>query len=1413
MYGWNPASHSTPLDRPLRTGSIGNLPRVSDLSAISGSPDRRTFSPIKTEPGTSLLLQSSSSSPLRSFGSSPHGSSLAAQVGANQLNQTISGHYVTARSPVSLLAPRSDDDMDHGFPMHMDNDSLEFPSFSNKDRVDLQQASLHLEECIKKDLAKADIADQLVATNAGLPQVPSASGSHPDDYVASDVPHFRVSQEFPVHDVITAEINANTSGFSSLGTFPELQMAWVALDTKLYVWPWKDPAKTTCIEYPEFVTAVGLLPTWSPDLMYLGAQYCIVAATLTEILFSKVTLTGVQHVIETRRFVLRASTNDQRLCKIQCTKQGRVFFGNVEGHVSELQNIKQTMFTKWLWFGPRLANCTLAVYERIACAVPGFHLLFRKEPVVQMILDDTRKILYTLRKDNNVDLYDLGIDGTSGVRHIHLSFQNIVNQALPLLRNVDRLQIKQIISIHPVDTWESARYAFFLLTSAGLRLYFAVSASGLGDRPREFLLGHIRFPPGHNPSTPVSQITTHLNLSNSYSLDGTVLMIAPDDREDQDNIISCSNDLHIYEEKYRESVSVMEVPYHIEHLSELPQHADDSLILRLRSLALNQLTSSRKHIIALTAKKCYILEKSYPVDIMEKMLRTHSPMSAPMREFIESMPPFHSCFLALHLACTTNSTEVQRLATKILRVYGGEPVFENQLPLNGRMVQQPSQTATSPIIFSAKHDAFFYLVGRILGPLWGINPFVFGAEYKGSVAWITGIPASDIPLFIEQLSLVKRYLETNWNELFYPGRASTRHGMPSEDAITAINATKVEMTSIKSLAAILERTIQILKLWEFLLQEGLSQILDYVSRAFSKETLMQVTFPDLLNSPTGSSILQGIIKAIHQRYIDEGTDTESILRISSTIQELCPKLFDADDAVTMKVLTLINQAKASGDNTEALSILDSALNSIRGSATIMGLQEILDRLRECEFYEAMVELCCLAALQSDPQNYAIRFIVNNESQSDTLGKIAMERRQKYYFIIAKVLSDLDVLASGSSGSSSGTQQRKPAEMRRKLEYILDWIYTQSNDVLLHFSVFEWCFSMQLDQYAMASGSPYLKDYLFRKLASFPPADVEGIVRFLKLVADCCERSGDKWTAAKALFQLAVHETARIPITERVDYLLKIDFLCQPMEIQNSLPDLSEFLITVRTHRTLASVQKDIYLHVDGKDFDVAVTPDAMNRVMYELLDVNKLFQLVTEINMPQWTLVILGICGEPPNSRLIVHTWGKFFQNAIEFGERRQISRDALIALITEEIIRVRSHLSNSDQYCTLESVLEGFEKKYASTRRSLEDPVFVFDCIHQGLGQSIMDIIDVYHKLFGRYTADIVMSPHLLRVHIFIVNNVMGNTLSRSLPKDKRKVILGHYSRCLDSYLKVAMRLQLADENILIELQQTCKAVSDWMN
>lgn len=108
---------------------------------------------------------------------------------------------------------------------------------------------------------------------------------------------------------------------------------------------------------------------------------------------------------------------------------------------------------------------------------------------------------------------------------------------------------------------------------------------------------------------------------------------------------------------------------------------------------------------------------------------------------------------------------------------------------------------------------------------------------------------------------------------------------------------------------------------------------------------------------------------------------------------------------------MIDKTKQGLDGAASLAMLENALELVRPNATIFGLKEILERLTEKGFYEAAVELCGLAALQSDPQNYAIRHAIDNEIPASVAGKTALEQRLRYYGMITKILSDLETMAS------------------------------------------------------------------------------------------------------------------------------------------------------------------------------------------------------------------------------------------------------------------------------------------------------------------------------------------------------------------------------------------------------------------
>lgn len=68
--------------------------------------------------------------------------------------------------------------------------------------------------------------------------------------------------------------------------------------------------------------------------------------------------------------------------------------------------------------------------------LPSFLTYAITEPsaIVELAIDNTRGILYTLSENNSIELYDLGSDGKSTSRIVSLSHSNLEHQVSKLLK-------------------------------------------------------------------------------------------------------------------------------------------------------------------------------------------------------------------------------------------------------------------------------------------------------------------------------------------------------------------------------------------------------------------------------------------------------------------------------------------------------------------------------------------------------------------------------------------------------------------------------------------------------------------------------------------------------------------------------------------------------------------------------------------------------------------------------------------------------------------------------------------------------------------------------------------------------------------------------------------------------------------
>ena len=86
--------------------------------------------------------------------------------------------------------------------------------------------------------------------------------------------------------------------------------------------------------------------------------------------------------------------------------------------------------------------------------IPSFiNAAFSEEdPLVQMVQDETRHILYTRSEKGTIQVYDLGTDGQAMARVAAINTSTIVQSAANIARTVNRSSFKSLFCIALIES-------------------------------------------------------------------------------------------------------------------------------------------------------------------------------------------------------------------------------------------------------------------------------------------------------------------------------------------------------------------------------------------------------------------------------------------------------------------------------------------------------------------------------------------------------------------------------------------------------------------------------------------------------------------------------------------------------------------------------------------------------------------------------------------------------------------------------------------------------------------------------------------------------------------------------------------------------------------------------------------------
>jgi nuclear pore complex protein Nup155 len=300
------------------------------------------------------------------------------------------------------------------------------------------------------------------------------------------------------------------------GVLKEINRAWISIDERLFLWNYED-GRDFCVYdgVEQVIVSVGLVRT-RPGLFVDSVKYLLIVATPVDVVTLAVSFAGdtVNGELTLHPTGLSVPSDNVHMCSIAGTDDGRAFLAGADGSLYELTYAAED---GWLSQRPMKCRKTNRSSSLIGAIVPTFlkYLYAADDPLVQVVVDSSRGLLYTLSAASRIEVRVVGV--AHGIEKPGSSLKATASAATRVAamdaprwrRKLAELctratdDDKRIVSLHPIGMHESGHVHLVAVTERGSRLYFTThrvehwtGADDNVDAPAETLrMLHVRLAP------------------------------------------------------------------------------------------------------------------------------------------------------------------------------------------------------------------------------------------------------------------------------------------------------------------------------------------------------------------------------------------------------------------------------------------------------------------------------------------------------------------------------------------------------------------------------------------------------------------------------------------------------------------------------------------------------------------------------------------------------------------------------------------------------------------------------------------------------------------------------------------------------------------------------------------------------
>ena len=1142
-----------------------------------------------------------------------------------------------------------------------------------------------------------------------------------------------------------------------MGLFASLKYAWVTIDNALYMWDYTitNPELLGFEGQSHSITAVELAVPRA-GVFLESIKNMIVLATTSEILLLGLGTDASQagsQALSLFQTGMSVSVRGLDVTTIaHSAKSGRVFFGGrTDNDIYEVTYQQQDG-----WFSSKCARICHTRSTAQTLTLSFSLSSSNQEYVEQIVVDDTRDLLYTLSSKSSVRVFHIKSDGglslliTKSANDTYSAVSHLVTPNEALNAGV------KIVSISAIPQQEASRYSLLATTATGYRIYLSTTTSSYwgsnrSGAPVSMQPQHVRLPPSTQPNisspstrayasseqttsayAPIKTLTT-TRFARRYP-PGYFFCFTAKDNNSPDNLFVSAPDAARLSRppemgqppRSAESATWLSIGSRAEDIGvSVPYAAPVSTPAGFGNDLAVQFDEPIPEVAILTNTGIHIIKRRRLVDIFASVIRTGGGADGFQNEVNNLMRAYGRTEIlstALAVACgqgmevTQDSRtmriqdpEVLEVARRLFIDQGGKPSI-NQNAITDR--NMPLIDAVRP---SPRHQAIAIYLSRLLRSTWKA---VIAVEKRTPTEYsiLPAVPLGKVRRVQEDLSALQRFF--NANKTFIKG-LSGPDDLPQAGTRDEEIALQGEHRALHALVKFVANTIEGLSFVLVLFEERVVDIVPLLPEA-SRPLFLKMTFEDLFSNPRGHELAKELVKAIVNRNIAKGSNVETV---ADALRRRCGNFCSADDVVIFKAQELIKRAAEAGTNTElARNLLNESLKLFEEVAHSLPndyLQSAIKQYTELKFFAGAIQLALKVAHEVDKGNEALSWISDGRPDPDPR-KAKFDQRTKCYDLIHDVVEAVDTSIESEPTFIDG----RPTMVAVRRNEAYD-VISRSHDEAFLTNLYDWYLSQGWQDRVLATESSFIVKYLQRKSADD--------ITYADLLWRYYGQTNQYQDAAQVQLQLA-QSGFDLPLDRRIEYLSRARANSSTYTQgsnrktkQKLLQDISELL-------DIANIQDEILQRLrDDPRLPAERKEEVIRQVDGLILDISTLYNKYANAAAYYDICLLIYQAADHRDPASIKQTWQQLFQQVHDQNAGIE-GRPQPFEVIAEEVRSLGAKLRLSETTFPLGMLIPVLLTYSYEHQRTIAPDHWVVD-IFLSLNVSYEQIFDVLETMF--YTAD----------------------------------------------------------------------------